>query len=236
MKHGGVLEGITEKIIVLFVAIPIGAMLIDYLLSHSIIGYGYRIFVAPGVIVHETAHAIGCLLTGAKITAFNIFEKSGGHVEHQKSKIPFIGQIVISLAPLLAGGVAIYFLARLVGFREVNLVGAPLSLEGLKSVVLHLISSIDIHNQRNWILLYLLISVAVTMNPSRQDVKNILISLLIIAAGIFAVIKYTSFRPDIMHFLPSQVLMVVGTVDLLLLLVLAFSIIVFAISKLIKPI
>lgn len=226
--------GMEEKFLVLLLCLPLGAMLIDYFLSHSIIGYSYRLFVVPGVIIHEIAHAAGCLITGAKITAFNIFEKEGGHIEHSKSKIPLIGQIIISAAPLVIGIAVIYFLAKLVGFKEVNLIGVSLTIDGVKNACLHLASSIDVHNRKNWLVFYLLVSVAATMNPSKQDLKNIGLSLVILAALVFLIIRYTSFRYNFFTFIPPQLIIVIGTIDLLLILILVFSIIIYILSKLMK--
>ena len=41
-------------------------------------GGAYWYFVAPGVVCHETGHAVGCLLTGCKIREFVPFTKDGG--------------------------------------------------------------------------------------------------------------------------------------------------------------
>ncbi len=60
-----------------------------------------------GAAVHETSHAILCILTGAKITEFKIFSKQP-RVSHTKSKIPLIGQLLISLAPIAGGLLFIY--------------------------------------------------------------------------------------------------------------------------------
>jgi hypothetical protein len=226
--------GVGEKFLVLLLCLPIGAVLIYFFLSHSIIGYSYRLFVAPGVIVHELAHAIGCLITGAKVTSLNVFEKEGGRVEHTKSKIPLIGQIIISTAPMVAGVAAIYFLAKFVGFRTIDLIGVPLSLEGVKGAVLHLISSIDIHDRKNWLVLYLLVSLAVTMTPSKQDLKNIVLSIILLSIVVYLTLRFTSVRFHLMEYIPPQLIMVIGTIDLVLILVLAFSIIICVLSKLIK--
>ncbi len=62
-------------------------MLVGALLDHlwaKILGAGkiYRIFVTPGILVHELSHALACLLMGAKVTDMTIFDKEGGHVTH----------------------------------------------------------------------------------------------------------------------------------------------------------
>ena len=59
--------------------------------------YGIR---APGVIVHECSHILGCLITGATIKKVVFFSEKGGSVTHTSSKIPYLGDVVISTAPL----------------------------------------------------------------------------------------------------------------------------------------
>ncbi len=226
------------KILLLVLAIPIGASLINFCLSHSILGYGYRLFVAPGVIVHEISHALACLATGARIQAFSIFDKSGGRVEHYKPKIPIIGQIVISLAPFVGGGVVIYFLARMVGLSEIDPVSVSPGLTEIKSAIIYLTSSVDYGSYQNLLLIYLLVSVAVTMNPSLQDIKNISVTIFFLALVFGVLWKLTAFRPDLGFWItqtPRQIVVMVATIDLVLLLSLILSIMVFAVSKLIKP-
>ena len=59
--------------------------------------YGIR---APGVIVHECSHILGCLITGAKVKTVVFFSEKGGSVTYTASKIPYLGDVVISTAPL----------------------------------------------------------------------------------------------------------------------------------------
>ena len=61
-----------------------------------------RLLYYFGAIIHESSHAILCLLTGAKITEFNIFS-SQPHVNHYKSRLPFLGELLISTAPIIGG-------------------------------------------------------------------------------------------------------------------------------------
>lgn len=225
-----------EKVAILVGAVPVLAFLIDFLLSRSFLGYGYRIFVAPGVILHELSHAIACLLTGTKIHSISLFDKDGGSVEHQKSKIPFFGQLLISLAPFLVGIVAIYFFSRFVGVKQVNLTSITPSYESIRDNTIALLTGVKWHSSGNLVLVYLLFSVAVTMNPSKQDIKNI-IGLVSVAAVVgFSVYRYTTFRPEIASHIPMQVILVLSTVVLMLILCLIFSIILFVLSKLIKPV
>ena len=68
----------------------------------------------PGVMIHETAHALFALLTGAKVTEVALFKKDGnslGHVaiQHRGSTVLVaIQSIFISSAPMYVGGAVVY--------------------------------------------------------------------------------------------------------------------------------
>ena len=86
-------------------------------------GRGYVLFVAPGVVCHETGHALGCLLTGRRIVEFVPFRPSGnelGHVTHEGSGTFFgrTAEFVIGTGPVWFGTLVILLLARLLGGRE----------------------------------------------------------------------------------------------------------------------
>jgi hypothetical protein len=83
----------------IILALLLLSFLIEFFLVRSFMGRYYRIFVAPGIIVHELSHAFACLITGAEIKRINLFEPSGGSVEHSNSKIPVLGQAIVSFAP-----------------------------------------------------------------------------------------------------------------------------------------
>jgi len=53
----------------------------------------------PGIMLHESAHALACLLFGVKIKKIKFIDKSGGYVVHEDSKDYKI--IVISLFPFI---------------------------------------------------------------------------------------------------------------------------------------
>ena len=99
--------------------------------GYSRFGRAYVYFVAPGVVSHETGHALGCLLTGTRIVEFVPFRLSGnelGHVTHECRKT-FLGRIAdffIGTGPVWFGCLMIFLLARLLGGRCL--------LEGLESL------------------------------------------------------------------------------------------------------
>ena len=218
----------------LILLIFIISFFINYFLSHSILSSCYRIFVAPGVIVHELSHAFLCLLTGAKITKMSFFEKNGGHVEHQQSKLPVIGQILISLAPLFAGTAIIYFLSRKIGISNFEISDLSFSKEGLNSFFREMFSGFNVHATKNWVIVYLVLSIAVTMTPSAQDMKNTFFSILVLGAILYLVVKYSKY--SILNVaVPTQAFVLLITVLALLLFGLLLSIVFYIVSKFIKP-
>ena len=78
----------------------------------------YYWIVAPGVACHETGHALGCVLTGTRITKFVPFRPSSdgtlGYVEHEQpdggSFLGHVAAFVISTGPVWFGtGVIMLF-------------------------------------------------------------------------------------------------------------------------------
>ena len=119
------------KFLTLIVAIIFLSFFIDFLLSNSFFGGGYRVFVGPGIVLHELSHALLCFFTGAKINSISFFDKTGGSVQHKPSKIPILGPILISVAPFIFGAAVIFFLSRKIGIDGPNLAAVDISREGI---------------------------------------------------------------------------------------------------------
>lgn len=234
LNHISFDSSVTRFLAVVFL-ILILSFVINLLLGNSILGPSYRIFVAPGVIIHELSHAFLCLLTGARITKLSFFEKNGGHVEHSPPKIPIVGQILISLAPFFIGAGAIYFLSKLLGLTSPDLDLNNLPKSGFINVFIQSFNKIDYRNVKNLIIVYLVLSIAVTMTPSVQDIRNIFISILILGIGVFLVDKYTSFNLFALS-VPAEAFSLLSTVLLLLIFSLIISIVIFGVSKMFKPV
>jgi len=89
----------------------------------SRIGMVYYYLVAPGVVCHETGHALGCVLTGTRILKFVPFKPSSdgtlGYVSHELpdggSFLGNVAQFVISTGPVWFGSTVILGLSCLVG-------------------------------------------------------------------------------------------------------------------------
>lgn len=215
---------------VIIVAIFFLSFAINMLLLNSV-GPFYRLFVVPGVIVHELSHAFACFITGAKVTGISMFKKDGGEVRHGQSKLPVLGPIFISIAPFIIGALAIFLLSKLIGFKAVNLTEYEFNPQNIAMLVKSSFGALNLSEVKTWLALYLVLSVAVTMIPSVQDMKNILFSLIIIFGIIFVIYKYTHFRPDLTFILRPEIFVVLTSVLFLLIIALVLSILVYAVKS-----
>lgn len=215
---------------IIIFAILILSFGINMMLSYATGGL-YRIFVAPGIILHELSHALFCLLTGAKVVSINLFKKDGGEVKHGHSKIPILGSILISLSPFVIGALAIFFLSKYIGFKSIDISDFSLNAQSIVHWFADSIKSIDFSNAKTVIAFYLVLSIAVTMTPSVQDMRNIIFSILVLLIIIFIVFKYTAFRPNLSFLFTPELASILITVLALLILAFILSIVIFAIKN-----
>ena len=221
------------KLSILILVVLFLSTIINLLLSSAVGGF-YRVFVAPGIILHELSHAFSCFITGSKVTNINLFKTEGGEVKHTKPKFPVFGQILISISPFIVGALAIYFLSKFIGIRGENVGIVDLSFAGVTKKINHTLSDLNLKNLKAVVAFYLIVSIAVTMVPSKQDIKNIFISLIILGIAIFAIIKYTSYRPNLDFLATPELLLVMSSIAIILLFAFILSIVVFVIASIFK--
>lgn len=166
------------------------------------LGLGYFFVVAPGVVCHETGHALGCLLTGKRIVEFVPFgpraERGGvtlGYVRHEASPsiLGRAGEFFVATGPVWFGGIVTLVIVRL-------LVGtSPFeSLSGMKSAPSALLpylvsvastaSSLALrafavwhwHGPLDAVLIYLLVCVASEITLSGPDMQGMWVGLVAI--------------------------------------------------------
>lgn len=227
---------VNNQKLLFFLSIVVIIIILSYAINTillSSVGGVYRIFIAPGVILHELAHAFACLVTGAKVTSINVFKKGGGEVRHTKPIIPIIGQIFISLAPFIIGFLAIYLIARAVGFRPLpaDLIDAP---HNALSFMVGSFSSINFKSIMSWLSFYLIISIAVTMTPSSQDLRNTTLSLIALCLMVYLLIKYLGVNINLNLLLGPELIAVLATTALILMAGLILSIIMAVAVNMIK--
>jgi len=179
----------------LVIATGIGVILIslalDFLWTHAIpVRFFYYILRAPGVVVHECAHMLGCLLTGAKIRNVVLFSKEGGSVTYNPPVIPVIGHVVISTAPLfcipLILALCTWFFSNYLGCL---LPALPLSVDSTDAMILlgggvmGIFTQNLVVNFNAWFLvyLYIVLSLILSAAPSMQDFRNASIGICILA-------------------------------------------------------
>ncbi|MDD4062399.1 MAG: hypothetical protein PHV25_01280 [Candidatus Pacebacteria bacterium] len=183
-------DNVVINFFVVLILLLVLSFALEFIWFKIFAGRNYQLWLFPGVIVHEFSHAVGCVLVGAKIEEISLFSQKGSYVKHRQPKIPFVGDVVISFAPIV-GGIA--FLWCSAGFLGIKLFS---SFDNILDLVNDFwVFSID--NWREWtfwIFVYLLISVLISLAPSKQDFKNSAISLLVVLAFMFLLFKLGYFE------------------------------------------
>ncbi|MDD1694627.1 MAG: M50 family metallopeptidase [Methanoregula sp.] len=150
----------------------------------------YYLVRAPGVVVHECSHMLGCLLTGATITNVVLFSKEGGSVTYTRPKLPILGDVIISSAPLFCiplflTGLTWCFSAYLgCTFPQFPVsIDSAGTLHTLGAGIVELFSQNLVTAFHPWFLLYLYLTLSLVLSvaPSRQDIRNAAVGLVLIA-------------------------------------------------------
>ena len=155
----------------------------------------YLFIRLPGVVLHECAHIIGCLLTGARIRNVVLFSKDGGSVTYTRPRLPYIGDVIISTAPLFLLPLALSFVTWIFGSylgcvfpafpATLESTGCPCWISGQR--IFSTFSDNLLTRFNGWFLLYLYLTISLVLSvaPSTQDMKNAAAgSILLVLAGI----------------------------------------------------
>ncbi len=153
----------------------------------------FYLMVFPGVILHEGAHYLACVLTGTKVTRFAPFSPGRrsndgrlvlGYVRHERRVFP-IGAIT-GLAPVLLNPLGLLLVTALLTpltFREVATPTVGVVVEGIFAsgflTDTPLLAAI-------WA--YLSLSFALGSVPSREDLSGLPMVLLVFGGGILLVV------------------------------------------------
>lgn len=120
-----------------------------------------------GILIHESAHALLCLLTGGRVTGFRV-TSTEGYVTHYRPKVPILGPMLTAIAPLLVGLIIIGVLNNF--WLKTSLsITSPDIWENFSAVIL----SLNLFAWPTWILLIIFLNIGVTLGPSVADLKNI---------------------------------------------------------------
>jgi hypothetical protein len=157
----------------------------------------YFLVSAPGVVVHECAHIIGCLITGAKIKKVVLISREGGMVTYAPPAIPLFGNVIISTAPLFFLPLVLAALTWVFGtYAGCWFLSAMPSLDSAASLY-QVISNVGQTLYQNlfvafngWFLiyLYLVTSLVLSFSPSTQDLKNAVVGILILIIAGFCIL------------------------------------------------
>ena len=170
--------------------------------------FGHRLqlilFAWLGTIVHEGSHAVACVLFGHRVHRIRWFDPQAtngslGSVEHsyrRGSLYQQVGNVVIGLAPLLAGALVIVVAAQqLVGLSPpvAHAAGLASSLSSLSSPSWPTVSgwmttgrdiARDISPWRGAAFVFICLSVGGSMHLSASDVRGTLRGALVLAVGV----------------------------------------------------
>jgi hypothetical protein len=157
----------------------------------------YLFIRAPGVVLHECSHIIGCLVTGARIRTIVLFSNDGGSVTYSRPAIPYIGDVIISTAPLFLLPLALSFISWFFG----SCLGCsfpvfPATLEStgalwnLGNAIFGTFLDNLVTRFNGWFLLYLYLTISLILSvaPSTQDMKNAAAGIiLLILTGVVVI-------------------------------------------------
>jgi hypothetical protein len=198
-------------VILLGIGVIAISLALDVLWAHVVpLRSFYYVIRAPGVIVHECSHILGCIITGAKIKKVVFFSEKGGSVTYTSSKIPYIGDVVISTAPLvciplvLAGCTWVFSQYLGCVFPPMSItVDSMDALLGMVITITTLFTQNLIVRFNPWFIVYLYLTVTLVLSlaPSAQDMKNAAIGMgIILIAGILILL---SSLPSLVSILES---------------------------------
>ena len=147
----------------------------------------FFLFVFPGVVLHECAHYLACVLTGTKVFRFAAFSPRRstdgrlvlGYVRHERRAFPIAA--IIGLAPILLNPLGILLVtALLTPLTLPEVADPPLAVLEVGSVGEFLRNSPSL--AALWA--YLSLSLALGSVPSREDLSSLSAVLVVFAVGV----------------------------------------------------
>jgi hypothetical protein len=146
-------------------------------LNWRYLNYGItRLLYYIGALVHETSHAILCVLTGAKIEKFVVFAEQP-QVVHRKSKIPLLGELLISAAPIAGGLLFLFLINRFVLGNYFTMPSVQFSnwqdWRNILAAPLALLVQINLLQWQSWVAILFSFNAGAMLGPSARDLKNV---------------------------------------------------------------
>ena len=131
-----------------------------------------------GAFIHESSHAMLCLLTGARISEYKVFVRQP-HVTYSNSKLPVLGNLLIAIAPIFGGLLLLFFIDKYFLVNQYimpSFFGWNFFLEDF----LKFLKQIDLSAWKNLITIFLFLNIGAMIGPSLQDLKNVWILIIIL--------------------------------------------------------
>lgn len=129
----------------------------------------YALPLLPGILLHESSHALAAILLGVQVGRISIRPKRAGQriqlgfVPVEKTDV--VRASLIGLAPLLAGSAVTLLIGHLV--FGIGTVGEAFSAGDWASLTASLLRTIETPDA--WMWIYVIFAVSNTMLPSRTD-------------------------------------------------------------------
>ncbi len=181
------IEGEIIRFIIWLAALILVSFVLERIWSGIFSGRGYQLVLFPGVVIHEFSHALGCLLSGAKVDEISLFSSKGSYVKHGKPKLPLIGSFVISFAPIAGGIASLWVAAKPLGL-VLPRVGASFSFDEVREMALFATDNWE--SWPFWVFVYLTISIVICLVPSKQDLNNSALSAVFVLAAIVLINRF----------------------------------------------
>jgi len=176
--------------------VVLGGEALNWLLVRALPYKWYRWGLAPGIIVHELSHAVACFIVGARVEEMALLSPTGGHVKHTQPRVPYIGNAIVALAPIVGGlfiiVVALSFLTPQL-FEALLATDLTLPLTQIYSAWLG--TFIQVFNPlsiESWVMLIVILTVSASLAPSMVDLRSagagILIAVLATLTNLWFVV------------------------------------------------
>jgi hypothetical protein len=197
VMDGGALLGapllLALELIVLYAAGSYAmGRLVGFAGSGGILGRSaFYLLVFPGVVLHEGAHYLACLLTGTKVVRFAPFSPQRatdrrlvlGYVRHERRAFPI--RAIIGLAPILLNPLGLLFVTALLTPLTLQEVTHPsVEVMGKEIFASGFLTDTPLP-ATTWV--YLSLSFALGSVPSREDLSSLPMLLLIVGCAILLI-------------------------------------------------
>lgn len=144
----------------------------------------YCVICGIGTIIHELSHLVTAVIFFHTPTKVELFRPTQGKidgvlgvVEHSYKKTYYCmaGNFFIGCAPMVVGSFISMNLLRLIKIDVVNIGNNLINFD--KRFLLSSFNNIDYKNPITYIVLFVTISIAISMNMSSKDVQNSLVGI-----------------------------------------------------------